>query len=533
MDAPELSLPDTTELRARELAESRRRYRYKPGGAMPGHVSVLPADEEVSPGTGRYIRLGLWRVALNQLVGRMTRWRDRGLSRYENLYYTLAAPANTMKAWDVDAYWAWSQLAGVDPLQIQLCAELPPTSGLGDGALQKAGCVATLAQELAKNRLYVTDYRCLRGIPRMQGRHATESIAYFWLDPKDELRALAIELEGEASKLVTPAGPRWDWALARAHVNNAANHVHQALHHLLDTHFLVELLGMSLHRNVSKRHPIAHLVQPHLSECLGINEKARELLLSTGGMVDRAMSLGAGGCQELIERAWATWRWDEHTLEGDLRRRGVADVSQLPDYPYRDDARLVHSALARWVSTVVQHIYPNDDQVAADVEIQGWVSELTSLDGCNVRGLAPISTRADLTSFLTESIFKATALHHAMNAGQHEAYGFVPYTPASLRRPADWAAGEGSEELMLETLPDREHSLSQVGSAFLLSRPAVNPLTRWPPSRFDQVTPLRAAFSEMQEEMVAVHREIERRNKTRPRPYEYMDPERISAHIHI
>jgi len=61
--------------------------------------------------------------------------------------------------------------------------------------------------------------------------------------------------------------------------------------------------------------------------------------------------------------------------------RGVDNVDQLPDYPYRDDALLIWEAIHQWVADYLALYYDGgnagDNAVLRDGELQSWLADLT------------------------------------------------------------------------------------------------------------------------------------------------------------
>ena len=81
-------------------------------------------------------------------------------------------------------------------------------------------------------------------------------------------------------------------------------------------------------------------------------------LITEGGWVDQAMTIGRIGMFEIIRMKWATWRLDvEGSLLADLKERGVDDPEVLPNYHYRDDAILLRKAIYDYVKRIVEAHY--------------------------------------------------------------------------------------------------------------------------------------------------------------------------------
>ncbi|MCB9795831.1 MAG: hypothetical protein H6741_24305 [Alphaproteobacteria bacterium] len=515
------------------LAQARTEYRYCRLPGLPAHVRELPDAQALPRDTQRYIDNGFRRIALNRLVNLALR-RGRAVRTVEDmtqLYRLFSDPGFVLQLWDDDAYWGWTHLAGTNPMQLFRLDALDE-----DWAVRDAHVAGLLPAGLGLNalvrerRLFATDYRVLHGVQRMQGRWLAEPRCLLWLDERQTLTPLAIQLFPGADQAVfTPAGPRWDWRIARAWAQCASNHTHQALYHLLETHHVPELVALATQRNLPAEHPVHRLLEPHLRQVMGINTLARELLLSPGGMVDRAMASGAEGAREVMRRGWDAFHLEHRGLDEDIRRRGL---EELPVFPYRDDGRRVLRALEAYTQQRVQRAYASDDAVRIDPHLRAWREELSSPDALALPGVPALTGRLALSRLLAALVFRATAQHHAMNRGQYEAYGFVPFTPAALYRPPELRPGEGSERLFFDSLPDLGHSLSQLGSAFLLSRPAHTPMSELQPGALATAEDA-AAVASLRRELRRVSAEIGRDNRQRYLPYTHLDPAQMATCVDI
>ncbi len=526
--------------RERSLLEARHRLRLVREPRLPPRlIDAQEAAPELllSPGSERYLKGRLRRAALNRVLSlgasRVRSTTPRRLSRYEELGPLISVPEEARGSWRDDRYFAWSFIAGVNPMSLRACEEVPAGFELGDGrvsALLPGGM--TLEEALRSGRVFLVDLSEVGGLSCLRGRYLTAARALFVIDDAQVLRPLAIALGSERSCLtVTPLDGPWDWMSARGWLNSANNHVHQAVHHLLGTHFVGEVLSVTMRRNLAPEHPLYQLLEPHLRECVGINERARGLLLGAGGLVDRSMSAGGAGLIALIEGSWPGWRWSDHTLGADLERRGVASSASVQVFPYRDDARSVHGEMRAFVDEVVRGSYLADQEVAQDPEVQAWRAELIDPDCGMVSGVPTIRTLAELVDFATEVMFKVTAQHNAMQHGQHEAYGFAPATPAGLYTPPMTGLGEASESSFFEMLPPHGPALSQLGAAYILARPVERPLTRWPRSGGDSL--YDRCLGGFQARLASVSARIEERNRQRFRPYTALDPAQMATCIDI
>lgn len=535
---PQHDCPTTREARARRVAMRRHDNRWIREPGLPPHPERIEARHKMSDSSHRYLRRQLRLAALNRALG-LAAGRRRGwsLADFEELGTLIRVPPLARRRWRDDRSLAWSLVAGVNPMQLALCEELPADLGVRDEHVHPLlpGDL-DLAAVARRRRLFLADFSAVAKIESLPGRYLAAPRLLLVLDDAGELRPLAITLRPDHDPrrrpvtVFTPLDGEWDWLGARAWLQSANNHTHQAVHHLMETHLIAEVACLSMHRNLAPEHPLFTLLEPHLRECVGINDEARGLLLGAGGLVDRSMSGGGRGLVELIRQAWPRWRWSARTLEADLAGRGLASAQVLPLFPYRDDARSIHGAMRRYVSSYVRAHYRGDPDVGEDHELQAWLDDLGDPDGGTVGGLPSLSGIEALIDFVTELLFKVSAQHGAMQFGQKQAYGFAPFCPAGLYAPPRESHG-ASETDFLDMLPDRGHALSQLASAHILTRPVSRPLSQGVVAKATSVHARCVAM--FMTDLKIAGATIRARNRERWLDYEALDPDNIPTCVDI
>lgn len=88
----------------------------------------------------------------------------------------------------------------------------------------------------------------------------------------------------------------------------------------LRTHACIEPFIIAAHRHLSVMHPIHKLLRPHMRYTMDINARARELLISAGGIIESLFSTKEVS-MEITSFAYKNWRFDMETLPADLIRR--------------------------------------------------------------------------------------------------------------------------------------------------------------------------------------------------------------------
>lgn len=327
-------------------------------------------------------------------------------------------------------------------------------------------------------------------INSVEDRNAYASRTIFFLDSKNMLRPIAIELSLPSktaamrgrSQVFTPGNSgteHWIWKWAKAHACANDSGIHQLVNHFLRTHACMEPYIISAHRQLSCMHPVFKLLHPHMKYTMEINALARQDLISGDGVIESCFT-PAKYSMELSSAAYgANWRFDKEGLPADLLNRGMAvEDDSMPcgiklvieDYPYAADGLLIWSAIKEWVGDFVGHFYRDDQTVVEDVEIQAWWDELKNKghgDKKNEPWWPSMKTRGDLESALTTMIWTASGQHAAVNFGQYPLGGYMPNRPTVMK------------ELIPEIdEPEYEKFLKCPQDAYLASLPSVLETTK-------------------------------------------------------
>jgi arachidonate 15-lipoxygenase len=467
------------------------------------------------------------------------------VEEFKQLFVTLETPLS-LENWPQDAFFSMQRVAGMNPVVLRRAYEPPRKLAVDDarvGALLPRGL--TLADAAKTGRLYACDYGLLDGIPlaEYQGRplFTAAPVALFWVDDKGELQPLAIQLGQEPAPgaVVTPLDDPKVWLIAKTYLQIADMNLHEMGTHLCRTHFLIEGFQVAAARQLSSRHPVKVLLQPHLRILIFNNFEGRELLIGPKGVASQIMAGGNDGSIEIVRRAYegygprgiAPWTFESWDLPKELAERGVDDRSLLPDYPYRDDGLLVWEALQRYVLDYLQVYYSSDGEVAQDVEVQAWVADLQSAEGGRVPRIAPPQTIAELATILTRILFTCGPQHSAINFSQYDFASFAPNMSAAAyaRPPQDLRSwrGDDLDALLLRMLPPPGQAVSQLKLIAELCVYRYDRLGYYEPNDF--VDPLtRRPISVFHKSLEQAGMTIATRNRNRAFPYPYMRPDLIT-----
>lgn len=321
------------------------------------------------------------------------------------------------------------------------------------------------------------------------------------------------------------SSPEFSWEFAKLAVSSAANLYHEFGEHLALTHLMLENISLSLIRIMHKNHPIHAILRPHLKGTRAINAFARTTLINKGGYIDRYMSatvddFNSNAAKELHDRDFVS--------KSPLNLLNDHDIDDLPYYPYRDDVRLVWSAVKGYVQEILDLFYDDGSQFSQDRnnELGAFIHDITNdqtiFGGATIKGLnfGNVDTYEDLVEFVTYIIFTASAQHAAVNYPQGDYFSNVALCPATVSRPTP-IPGQTTREQYHEFLPPRLQALPQMNLMRVLTSFRYTRLGIFKGSDFydARVWPIITRF---QNALDSIENEITDRNNQLPSELEYI-----------
>jgi len=527
-----------------ELERKRKLYSYSQHDGQPGlpvRISELPEDEQFSDyyqGDFNRIIAGakLKGTFLQLSTGKLQKLQD--LSALYKSDSTFPEPKG-LSLYGSDEWFGAQRLVGCSPFMIKLCTHIPDNMAVTGDMLQPFLEGRSLQQVIADNRLFITDYKILKNLPTKDNHTLCAPIALWFLNGDNNLMPLAIQLYQDIqpdNPVFFSDDPPFTWELVKMWLNLADSTVHQSLSHLGFTHLLMEGVCIATHRNLAHNHPVFRLLAPHCLFLLAINSLAVVSLISVGGFVDKASTVGTKGMFALIQRGIAEWRLDvQGSLPRELESRGLLDEGILPNsYPYRNDGLLVYKAIENYVTTIVQHYYDAPPALHEDAELQAWVQDLATpahLGGVGLNGVpnnGRFKTTGEVIEVLTNIIFTSSAQHGVVNFAQYDEYGFPPNYPTFLSGEPPRDRSARCEEDVVSALPNMRMTLDVMTITKMLSWSGTNCLGQWE-FQYQYDPPAIQAEKQFREELDRASKTIKQRNKQRGpwQRYEYMDPEVI------
>ena len=528
--------------RKQRLEKARGTYQFWGGDLSPPYVKDFPEAEAFTADRSHHMELNLVDSIIDIGLADLADEIDHkaGLAAYDSYYPIMTRPSVSQR-FKVDAEFGRQRLNGVNPFMIELCTELPnpevfPVTQELIGGLLDEG--VTLADAIAARRIYSVSYPDLVDIPTKPGCFLCAPICLLYVDAKQRLLPIAIQLGQSPADgpVFTPENDFWLWQTVKTYVQSADAQYQEIISHLLRTHLVMETIAVSTHRQLAVGHPLHKLLIPHLRFTMAINHAARHGLLAEGGPIDRVFAMGVHGGMELLASKWKDpqWTFADYDLENDLKTRGVANNDDLPNYFYRDDARKLHAAIGEFVSAIVSSFYFKDDDVAEDFELQAWRSEIADPEEGNIRGFpTSLNTITSLIELLTTIIFTASGGHSSTNNGQYDMYGYIPNAPGEMKSPPPADLQPRTEQSLADALPKGMDAAEQIATAHLLSIPTETPLGSYHPSFFAGHPELLEAVLQFEKSLEQISMDIEARNRTVDVPYNYLNPKMLYPSVEI
>lgn len=462
-----------------------------------------------------------------------------GLERIPMVGRLRAAPG------DEDLLFGWHRLAGPNPYALwQVRDRLPGHFPVADAHLQRAlmkqrpgGPVDSLDRALAEGRLFLSDCAPLDGVGTTENagrKKYTAAAMGLFVRPLDRSAALlpvAIQCaqRPDAAPIFTPADG-WRWRLAQAFLALGEGSLHEAREHLGRTHLIAEPCAVAAWRNLASAHPLTALFAPHFKGTHFINYTARNSLIADGGTLDQLMPQPIAATRDLTAQAVRTLDMGAADPRSRLRQQGLLDADCLPEFPYRDDALPHWDAMLAWVTDYLRLYYRDDAAVAGDVELQGFVAELSAQDGGRLAGVPAVKTVGALAGLVTLVIFTGSVQHAAVNFPQYPTMGFMPGIAAGLYAPPPTLDTPDTEAAYLAALPPLDQTILQMYTVFQLSAIRVAAIADYPSFSDARVAAPLAAY---RARLTALESEIGVRDGRRTLPYAYLRPSLVPASIII
>ena len=326
---------------------------------------------------------------------------------------------------------------------------------------------------------------------------------------------------------------------AKTAVQVADFNYHEMFVHLGRTHLMSEAFAMATQRQLATAHPLNRLLSPHLEGAMFINEAATLIIMAPLTTGDVILAAPIETLQAGCGRDRLACDFTANMLPNDLKARGVDDATLLPDYPYRDDALLVWSAIQQWVSDYVAVYYQSDADVLGDYELKAWAAELGASG--KVKGFPAITSRSQLIGAVTAIIFNASAQHAAVNFPQSDVMTYAPFSAGTGGAAAPVATAGQSAATWPQMLPSTLAAQEQILLFHILGGVYYRTLGTYLDNAFPYLPVLLdpaivgpgGPLDRFRATLAAIELTIQQRNATRTRAYDYLRPSRIPSSTNI
>lgn len=464
---------------------------------------------------------------------------------YNKLFRKIPLPEISSR-FQEDLVFAYMQVAGPNPLMLQKVSEQEQPLQITDEEYQQiVGTSDSLEAAKREGRLYKADYSKLKNMengnfPKQQ-KYIYSPLALFAVPPSGSpsrsLVPVAIQCQPEYP-VFTPLNGEENWAIAKSIVQMADSNYHELISHLGRTHLFIEPFVIATKRRLPANHHLRILLEPHFEGTILINYGAHKILVANGREVDAILAgtiesdrqLTVEGAQDYLHH------FNNAMFPNILASRGVDNTSQLPEYPYRDDGLLIWNAIQKWVRAYLSSYYTSEPQLLADQALQNWAKELISEQGGRLQNFGEdasgtIKTLDYLIDAVSTIIFTASAQHAAVNFPQGELMTYTPAFPLASYSPAPTNLDEPGD--LMSILPPIEQAKTQLKVTYLLGSVYYTQLGQYSNSYFKSKPQLSSALLTFQNELKAIEKEINQKNRTRIMPYKFLLPSQIPQSINI
>jgi arachidonate 15-lipoxygenase len=478
---------------------------------------------------------------LNMLDSERIEGSGDSFAEYDQLFQTIPISSNRILN---DLEFAWMRVAGPNPLVIEGVSSLDQRFPLTEAQYQSVLPGDSLQAAGLEGRLFLADYSILATVEAGQSlgkqKYLAAPLALFAVPPASRtLVVIAIQCGQEPANnpILTPSKPgaseaeQWAWNIAKTTVQIADANYHELISHLGLTHLLIEPFAIATQRQLASAHPLGVLLRPHFEGTLLINDLAQKFLIGEKDPVDELLAGSYKSSQLLSAQAIQNLAFNDNILPNTFVKR---KVEALPEYPYRDDAKLIWNAIHQWVSDYLSLYYTSDSDVANDTELQEWVQEIISSDGGKIKDFGEngkIIHKDYLIKATTQIIFIGSAQHAAVNFPQATLMSYAPSMPMAGYTSAPTDFSQASEQDFFNLLPPIKQAQGQLSLTYLLGSVYYTKLGDYSNIVDIEVQP---ALQKFQNELKGIEKKIIARNNLNPdKAYKFLIPSKIPQSTNI
>lgn len=201
---------------------------------------------------------------------------------------------------------------------------------------------------------------------------------------------------------------------------------------------------------------------------------AVERLLYPGGPIDRLFPWTGSQAENYTNTLYHSGEasaFQANYFEPDLERRGLVNSAfgpRLKIFPFYQDACVIHAAIRRFMTSLVESYYKNAADLADDAELQAWVEE--AIPAKIVDFPSSIEDTGTLVDVLTHVAHLVSIVHGTLNSNALAASsGSLPFHPFAFYSPLPTAKAISD---IMPFMPQVEASLGQIALAGNFNRPS-------------------------------------------------------------
>ena len=541
-------------VRRREVAERREQYRWErqcdaadgpewgppqvagyPVAERNGFWAVFPGGPE---GLKTIIRTSL-KALIPSLLFAARSLRPLKLSDFEDLYRFFGGHA-LMDKWRRDDVWTRMQLHGLNPTLFRRGELADFTADRLNASQLSLPDGMDLESAIDNGHVFVIDYRSYLECGATRENCAAAPLVAFFTTQRSllDMEPVAVQLfaGGPVYTPLDAAGNQW--LMAKMFCQCANGNLQDAVFHNMRTHWVPEAVYVACKRQLSERHPIMQVVQPHAWGLININNVTRSNLRlgAKGPLAARSLGLD-GGYKAVCARAWAQFSWDDLDVCKDISQRGVYG---LADYAWKDDATELWALELEYAQRLVDCFYDTDADVAEDTELIGLAMELTEV--CGFRGslwsTGRLETREKLAQFLGTFIYVCTAGHATYNNSTWDVAGYLPLQANSFRLLPPLTKVHVSEDTLARALPHTPiELLVAINTPAIVDVPEpthpASDIFVAQPGYLSSFPEARAVALAHRDELRAFSNAVKARNRERRHAYSLLDPDSIAQSVNL
>jgi hypothetical protein len=208
------------------------------------------------------------------------------------------------------------------------------------------------------------------------------------------------------------------------------------LGHVYHWHIVTAAMQMTLYNTLPASHPVFQLLEPQSNYLIPFDD----VLIVLWSSIAPSTSVSTPYQFLTLADQFAAGRnfFDDDPLTT-LASLGLSQadftVNQPWDaYPIVGQLLEIWDAAREYVGVFVDTTYADDQAVASDATLQAWIAASSDPGEGNIRGLPPMTSKANLARVLTSLVFRVTAHGTArLNATPNPAMTFVANFPPCLQ----------------------------------------------------------------------------------------------------